>query len=127
MVLQQVEAAVQLPAHHQQVAQLAVVDAHVGVDQVRRHPPVRDRVLQVVEHHVGVVQIGLGILGEPVAVAALARDAHGCDDVLIEHVTLPVGPEQAPYLGFGEADHLVEVGAHADVGCFDLLGGSHQM
>ena len=34
-VPQQVEVAVELPANHQQVAQLAVVDAYVGVDQFR--------------------------------------------------------------------------------------------
>ena len=50
---QQVEVAVQLPPGKQQVTQLAVVDAHVGVNELPRGRP--HGVLHVVEHHVGVV------------------------------------------------------------------------
>ena len=42
-VAQQVEVAVELPVDRQQVAQLAVVDAHVGVDQIVRCAASRNR------------------------------------------------------------------------------------
>ena len=112
------------PAHHQQVAQLAVVDAYVGVDQVRRYAPVGNRVLQVVEHHVGVVQIGGGFLREAVAVVPLAHDAHDGLHVLVEHAQVAVGVDQAPHLRLGEADHLVEVRLQADVGA-DVEAAGH--
>ena len=98
------------------MTQLAVVDAHVGIDQVPRHAPVGHRILQVVEHHVGVVEIGLGFLGEPVAVVPLAHDAHGGVHVLVEQAAVPVGLHQVAHLRPGEADHLVEVRVQADVG-----------
>ena len=113
---EQVEVAVELPARHQQGAQLAIVDAHVAVDQVVRHAAVRDRMLQVVEHHVGVVEIGLGFLGEPVAVVPLAHQRHGFIDVLVEHAVIAAGLQQARHFRLGEADHLVEIRLQADVG-----------
>ena len=83
--------------------------------QVRWHTPVRDGVVEVVEHHVGVVQIGLGLFGEAVAVVPLAHDVHGGSDVLVEHAQVPVRFDQAPHLRLGEADHLIEVRVQADV------------
>ena len=71
--------------------------------------------LQVVEHHVGVVQIGGGFLGEAVAVVPFAHDAHGGIHVLVEHAQVAVRLHQAPHLRLGEADHLVEVRVQADV------------
>ena len=99
----------------QQVAQFAVVDAHVAVDQFVRHGPVRDGVLQVVEHHVRVVEIRLGALGEPIAVVPLPHEGQGGVDLLIEHADAAVGLEQAPHFR-REAEDLVEVGFQADVG-----------
>ena len=43
-----------------------------GVEEVVRYVPVRDRLLQKVEHHVGVVEIAPGVFREAVAVVLLA-------------------------------------------------------
>ena len=55
-VAQQVEVAVELAVDRQQVAQLAVVDAHIGVDQLPWRSFVRHGFGEEVEHHVGIVE-----------------------------------------------------------------------
>ena len=116
---QQVEVAVEprprLAADGQQVAQLAVVDAHVDVDGVLRRWLVRHGLLEVVEHHVRVVHVGLDVLGEAVAVVPLAHQAQGLVHVLVERAAVPVQLQQTPRLGLREAEHLVEVRVQADV------------
>ena len=113
---QQVEVAVQLPPGKQQVAQLAVVDAHVGVDQAVGSAFVGKRVPQVVEHHVGVVDGVLGGVSEPVAVVPLAHDVQRRFDVLVEHAQVPIRLHYTPHFGLGETEHLVELGPEAQVG-----------
>ena len=71
--------------------------------------------VQVVEHHIGVVEIDLGSLGEPIAIVPLAHDAQRSIDVLVEHTEIPVGFDQMPHLRRGEAEHLVEVRFQAEV------------
>ena len=81
----------ELRVYGQKMAELAVVDAHVAVDELRRPRLVRHGVLQVVEHHVGVVDIVLGIDREPVAVVPLAHDGQRLVDVLVECATGSIG------------------------------------
>ena len=118
-VAQQVEVAVQpgadLPARHQQVPQLAVVDAHVDVDQVVGRRLIGHAVLQVVEHHVGVVEVAPRVFGEAVAVVPLVHHLQRRIDVLVERAAVPVQRQQAPHLLLGEAEQVVEPGAEADV------------
>ena len=112
---QQVEVAVQLPADHQQMAQLAVVDADVDVDQIVRNRPVRHGLVQVVEHHVRVVDVRLGAAAEPVAVVPLPHHPHSRVDVLREHAVVPVRAQQTQHFRFGEAEQLVENRMQAEV------------
>ena len=113
---EQLEVAVELPVDRQQVAQLAVIDAHVHVDQVLRHGFVGNGVFQVVEDHVGVVEVALGARGEAIAVVPLAHDLQGGVHVLPQHPVLPVPLQEALHLFLGEAEHLVELRRQADVG-----------
>ena len=101
-VPQQIEVAVELPAHHEQMTQLAVVDTDVGVDQLPRQGLVRDGLAQVVEHHVRVVEIALHILGEPVAVVPLAHHVQRGVHVLVEHAAVSIYLQQAAHLVLGE-------------------------
>ena len=119
---EQVEVAVELfralaglPIHQQQMAELAVVDAHVGVDEVVRHGLVRHGLGQEVQHHVGVVHGALGALGEPVAVVPLAHHVERGVHVVIESAAPPVRLQEASHLRLGEAEHGVELGPQADV------------
>ena len=64
----------------------------------------------------GVVEIGRGLLGEPVAVVPLAHQRHRFIHVLVERAVVAVGLHQVAHLGLGEADHFVEVRFQADVG-----------
>ena len=97
------------------MAQLAVVDAHVGVDQPARAGFVGQRVVQVVEHHVGVVYGVLSVLGETVAVVPLAHQGQRLVNVLIECAALPIHLQQAAHLRLREAQQLVELRQLADV------------
>ena len=121
-VAQQVEVAVEPPRarahpliHQQQVAQLRVVDANVGVDEVVRHRLVREGALQVVEHHVGVVEVAGGGLGEAVAVVPLTHHVESRIHVLAERAALPVELQKAVHLRLGEAEHPVELRLQGDV------------
>ena len=121
-VAQQVEVAVELLrarahplVHQQQVAQLRVVDANVGVDETARHRLVREGILQVMEYHAGVVEVAGGVLGEAVAVVPLAHHVEGGVHVLVERAALPVELQKAPHLRFGEAEHPVELRLQGDV------------
>ena len=114
-VPQQLEVAVEPASGHQQMAQLAVVDAHVGIDQIVRRRFVRNGPVQVVEHHVGVVEVVRGALGEPVAVVPLAHHGHRLVHVLTEHAVVAVRLQHRPHLCRGEAEQLVELRLQADV------------
>ena len=114
-VAQQIEVAVELPADHEQMAQLPVVHPHVRIDQVLRHGPVRHGLVQVVQHHVGVVDAAFGVRGEPVAVVPVPHGVQRLVDVLIEHAPIAVRLQQPAHLRLGEAEQLVEVGLQADV------------
>ena len=80
-VAQQVEVAVELAVDRQQVAQLAVVDADIGVDQFSWRFFIWRGFIEEIEHHVGIVEDALGFLGEPIAICTtpallLARLRH---------------------------------------------------
>ena len=80
--------------------------------------------LQVVEHHVGVVDVVLGVLCEAVAVVPLAHHLQGRVHVLVERPVVAVGLEQAADLRLREAEHLVELRLEADVGA-DVEAAGH--
>ena len=115
-VAQQVEVAVELPVDGEQVAQLAVVDAHVGVDQVVRRGLVRNGCLQVIQDHIRVVEVVAGCRSEPVAIVPFAHHCHRLVHVLVEHAVAAVGLQDAAHFGLGEAKNLVELWHRADVG-----------
>ena len=96
--------------------QLGVVDAHVVVDQPPRAAFVRQRVVQIEEHHVGVVHRVLCVFGEAVAVVPLAHQAERLVHVLVEHAALAVHLEHPSHFRFGEAEQLVELRQQTDVG-----------
>ena len=106
---EQVEVAVELSVDRQQVAQLAVVDADIGVDQLVGHGSVGHGLIEEIEDHVGVVEVALGVLGEPIAVVPLAHHCQRGFDILIEHAAVAVHLQQAPHLLLGEAQHVVEL------------------
>ena len=97
------------------MTQLAVVDADVEVDQIVRNRPVRHGFVQVVEHHVRVVDVRLRAGGEPVAVVPLPHHRQRRVDVLREYAVAPVHAQQTQHLRFGEAEQLVEIRMQADV------------
>ena len=119
---QQVEIAVQFrfggrrpPVHYQKMPQLAVVDAHIVVDQVIRTRFVGDRRLEIIQDHVSVIDARPGSPGEPVAVVPLAHDLQGFVRVAVEHAVPAIGFQQPPHFRFGEPEHFVEAGIQADV------------
>ena len=111
-------------ADGQQVAQLAVVHAHVRVDEFGRHGLARHGGPEEVEHQVGVVDGLLHALGEAVAIVPLAHHVEGCLFVQGEHASLPVGLQQAPHFRFSEAEQSIELRRKADVGA-DVEAAGH--
>ena len=97
------------------MAQLAVVDADVAVDQFVRRRPVAGGVLDVVEHHVRVVEIVVRSLRKAIAVVPLAHQREGVVHIVAQRTRFPVRLQDLPHLGLGETQHLVEAPIQADV------------
>ena len=107
---QSAEIAVQAPVDLHQMPQLAVVDAHVVVDQLvgRRLESIQR--LQVIQRHVAVDDgFGARLVEVIVVVPVIDNGAMGAE-ILAE------GAEQGLHLGVIEAEQAVEFGIEADVG-----------